>query len=108
MSNVRMPLASLAQPHVDSNTIPKSTHGKNYPLGQVLYFHERRLVSLESKKEETEDTTAHDTALEILSKKVEHLEKLCQKLSQTLSQVKEQQNNVTLQVEEEEDDEEEN
>jgi len=104
MSNVRMPLASLAQPYVDSNTIPKSTHGKNYPLGQVLYFHERRLASLESKKE-TEDTTAHDTSLEILSKKVDHLEKLCQQLSQTLSQVKEQQNNVTLQVEEEDDEE---
>ena len=46
-----MPLASLAQPYVDSKTIPKSTHGKNYPLGQVLYFHERRLASLESEKE---------------------------------------------------------
>ena len=46
--------------------------------------------------------------MKILSKKVEHLEKLCQQVSRTLSQVKEQQNNVSLQVEEDEDEEEEN
>ena len=67
------------------------------------------LQALESKKGKTRglNGTSKDTTLEILSKKVEHLEKMCQQLNQTLSQVKEQQNNVSLQVEEEEEEDEE-
>ena len=103
MAHIRMPLASLAQT-TDNNRIPPSypEHFKHYPLAQVLYFHEQRLKILESAGKETDDSnTGKDTLTEILNQKVIHLENVCQQLNKTLSELKEQQNNVTLEVEEE-------
>ena len=100
-----MPLASLAQTSDVSTIPPRPKSIKDYPLAQVLYFHEQRLAKLEFVKKETEGTegtnTKKDTVAEILGQKITHLESVCEQLSKTLAELKEQQNNVTLEVEEE-------
>ena len=88
-----MPLASLAQT-TDSNAPTHESPFKHYPLGQVLYFHEARLKKLE------DEPTAKETAeLEVLTKKVEHLEKMCQRLHQTVVELKTAQVNMEANIE---------
>ena len=53
MSGIRMPNASLAQKSGGQQPIPNMLPPNSFPLGQVLRFHEQRIVQLEQQKEES-------------------------------------------------------
>ena len=95
-----MPLASLAQTSTGNNQQQLQSPFKHYPLGQVLYFHEARIKELENGP-----TAKETTELEVLTKKVDHLENMCQKLHQTVEELKAAQvkmeENVELEIQEE-------
>ena len=97
-----MPNAFLAQSTVqmkkDAAKAAKLTN--KFPIGQILYFHEQRLLLLEKK---TPQKSENNTAL--LKAQVEHLEKMCQQLVREMQQLKlaESENNVQLEVSEEND-----
>ena len=102
---MRTPNAFLGQSTVAMKQAAQKVEGAKgtqYPIGQILFFHERRLAELE-KKEETTSTGADTKEYAALLVKVEHLEKLCQQLTMEVQQLKNQstEENVHFEVEEE-------
>ena len=87
MSGTRMPNASLALDQGGNVRGPsKNGGGHGMPIGQVLFYHEKRLAELESNK--TTDGNAltqvsgaqTTTAIELLSQRLEKVESLLARL----------------------------
>ena len=107
-----MPNASLALDQGGNVRGPSKNGGAGghgMPIGQVLFYHERRLAALESNKSTDGNVLTQvsgaqtTTAIELLSQRLGKVESLLERLQQQL----EQQNTIQLEVEEEEEEEEE-
>ena len=83
MSGIRMPNASLAQKSDGQQPIPNMLPPNSFPLGQVLRFHEHRIVQLEQQKEESKSELL-ESKFAILSERMDALTKLCNKLNAKL------------------------
>ena len=104
-----MPNASLAL-NQGGNVSERRALGaglRRLPLEQVLFYHEKRLTTLENK-DPTKNTVNQimesqaTTAIELLSQRLGKVEALLQQLQQQ----QEQQNTIQLEVEEADEDEE--
>ncbi len=104
---MRTPNAFLGQSTVAMRQAAQNAKGTQYPIGQILFFHERRLAELEKGGVTFTGGNAEENVALLM--KVEHLEKMCQQLAMEVQQLKNQSTevNVHLEVEEEEADDEE-
>ena len=83
MSGIRMPNASLAQNTGDRQPIPNMLPPNSFPLGQVLRFHEHRIIQLEQQKEESKSELL-ESKFAILSERMNTLSKLYDELNAKL------------------------
>ena len=103
MTNVRMPNASLANDQGGNLRAPRGPPPgglKFFPVPQVLHFHEMRLKKLE----ENVPTVSESTEIELLKKKLEHVENLFHRLNTQVAQLKASSvENIELSIEDEEE-----
>ena len=78
-----MPNASLAQKSGGQQPIPNMLPPNSFPLGQVLRFHEHRIIQLEQQKEESKSDLL-ESKFAILSERMNTLSKLYDELNAKL------------------------